>query len=254
VDALTISAASGMRALIETLDMSANNLANANTAGFKSDREFFSLYVSPEAQASADSTGSLPTMVPVVEKQYTDFAQGLLVRTDNPLDVALSGKGFFAANGPNGPVYTRSGNFKLSPQGVLVTHEGYPLRTQDTSTPETTPIQSQSSTPIHVTPEGEVLQDGQSLGKLALAEFSDTTALVKQGSNYFRLGDSQVKPALAAETQVEQGKLESSNVSSAGAAVRLVGTMRQFEMLQKALTLSSDMSKHAVEEVAKVGS
>lgn len=249
MDALTISAASGMRALIEALDMSANNLANANTAGFKSDREFFSLYVSPDAQASADSTGSLPTMVPVVEKQYTDFAQGLLVRTGNPLDLALSGKGFFAANGTDGPLYTRNGNFKLSPQGVLVTHEGYPLRTQDT-----TPIQSQSSTPLQITPEGEVLQDGQSLGKLALAEFSDTTALIKQGNNYFRLADSQVKPAPASETQVEQGKLENSNVSSAGAAVRLVGVMRQFEMLQKALTLSGDMSKRAVEEVARVGS
>lgn len=249
MDALTISAASGMRALIEALDMSANNLANANTAGYKSDREFFSLYVSPDAQASADSTGLLPTTVPVVEKQYTDFAQGLLVRTGNHLDLALTGKGFFAANGPDGPLYTRNGNFKLSPQGVLVTHEGYPLRTQDT-----TPIQAQSATPIQVTPEGEVLQDGQSLGKLALAEFSDTAALTKQGSNYFRLTDAQVKPVPATETQVEQGKLENSNVSSAGAAVRLVGVMRQFEMLQKALTLSGDMSKRAVEDVARVGS
>ncbi|HUJ23022.1 MAG TPA: flagellar hook basal-body protein [Bryobacteraceae bacterium] len=249
MDALTISAASGMRALIEALDMSANNLANANTAGFKTDREFFSLYVSPDAQAFADGTGSLPTTVPVIEKQYTDFAQGLLVRTGNLLDLALSGKGFFTVNGPSGPLYTRSGNFKLSAQGLLVTHEGYPLRT-----PDNTLIQTQSSSPLNITSEGEVLQDGQSLGKLHLVEFSDTSGLVKQGNNYFRLADGNVKPAPAVETQVEQGKLENSNVSSAGAAVRLVGVMRQFEMLQKAITLSGDMSKQALQEVARVGS
>src|SRR5713226_2583305 len=151
MDALTISAASGMRALIQALDMSANNLANANTAGFKTDREFFNLYVAPDAQASGESTGAVPTTVPVIEKQYTDFSQGLFLRTGNHLDLALSGKGFFPAYVPAGPLYTRSGNFKLSPQGILITHEGYPLRTQDNK-----PIQTQSSGPLEITPDGEV--------------------------------------------------------------------------------------------------
>ena len=237
-----------MRALIQALDMSANNLANANTAGFKTDREFFNLYVAPEAQASGDTMGSAPTTVPVIGKQYTDFSQGLLVHTGSPLDLALSGKGFFAANGPAGPLYTRNGNFKLSPQGILVTHEGYPLRTQDNK-----PIQTQSTNPLEVTPEGEVLQSGQSLGKLELVAFSDMAALEKQGNNYFKLGDPGIKPAPATDAQVEQAKLENSNVSSADAAVRLVGIMRQFEMLQKAVLLSGEMNKHAIEEVARVG-
>jgi len=249
MDSLTIAAASGMRALMDTLNMSANNLANSSTSGFKSDREFYGLYASADAQAAADAEGYLATTVPVVQSQFTDFAQGLLVRTGNSLDLALNGKGFFAANSASGPIYTRSGNFKLTPQGILVTHEGYPLRTLDR-----TPIQTQSSSPLDITPEGEVLQDGQSLGRLELVDFPDTRVLSKQGSNYFRIADPKAKPVPVTETLVEQNKLESSNVSTAGAAVRLVSVMRQFEMLQKAVSISGDMNKHAVEEVARVGS
>jgi flagellar basal body rod protein FlgG len=234
---------------MDTLNMSANNLANSSTNGFKSDKEFYGLYTSAEAQASADAEGYLATTVPVVQSQYTDFAQGMLVRTGNPLDLALNGKGFFAADGTSGPLYTRNGNFKLTPEGMLVTHEGYPLRTM-----EKTPIQTQSNSPLTVTPEGEVMQDGLTLGTLEIVNFPDTKVLSKQGSNYFRVEDPKAKPEPVPETQVEQGKIEGSNVSTAGAAVRLVHVMRQFEMLQKAVSISGDMNKHAVEEVARVGS
>ena len=249
MDSLTISAASGMRALMDTLNMSANNLANSSTNGFKSDREFYGLYTSAEAQAAADAEGYLASTNPVVQSQYTDFAQGMLVRTGNPLDLALNGKGFFAANGTSGPLYTRNGNFKLTPGGMLVTHEGYPLRTI-----EKIPIQTQSNSPLNVTPEGEVQQDGVTLGTLEIVNFPDTKALSKQGNNYFRNEDPKNQPVPIPETQVEQSKIEGSNVSTAGAAVRLVHVMRQFEMLQKAVTISGDMNKHAVEEVARVTS
>lgn len=249
MDSLTVSAASGMRALMDTLNMSANNLANSSTNGFKSDKEFYGLYTSAEAQASADAEGYLASTVPVVQSQYTDFAQGMLVRTGNPLDLALNGKGFFAADGTSGPLYTRNGNFKLTPEGMLVTHEGYPLRTM-----EKTPIQTQSNSPLTVTPEGEVMQDGLTLGTLEIVNFPDTKVLSKQGNNYFRIEDPKAKPGPVTETQIEQGKAEGSNVSTAGAAVRLVHVMRQFEMLQKAVSISGDMNKHAVEEVARVGS
>ena len=249
MDSLTISAASGMRALMDTLNMSANNLANSSTNGFKSDKEFYGLYTSAEAQAAADAEGYLASTNPVVQSQYTDFAQGMLVRTGNPLDLALNGKGFFAANGTSGPLYTRNGNFKLTPGGMLVTHEGYPLRTI-----EKIPIQTQSNSPLNVTPEGEVQQDGVTLGTLEIVNFPDTKALSKQGNNYFRNEDPKNQPVPIPETQVEQSKIEGSNVSTAGAAVRLVHVMRQFEMLQKAVTISGDMNKHAVEEVARVTS
>jgi flagellar basal-body rod protein FlgF len=248
MDPLTISAASGLRARMETLDLLANNLANAGTTGFKSDREFYSLYVSPDADAGANASSNVTT-VPVIEKSWTDFSQGLLVPTGNKLDLALSGKGFFAVNGSSGPLYTRNGNFRLSASGALVTAEGYPLLTADGKT-----IQSQADSPLEVNAEGEVRQEGQVLGKLRIVDFPANAEVAKQGSAYFQMTDPKIKLAQVSTAQVEQGKIESSNVVAAQSAVRLVGVMRQFEMLQRAVSLSTDMNRRAVEEVAKVTS
>jgi flagellar basal-body rod protein FlgF len=82
-------------------------------------------------------------------------------------------------------------------------------------------------------------------------QFKDTSALLKQGSNYYRNTGDQ-PPADAVNTTVHQGKIEGSNVSAAHGAVRLVGVMRQFEMMQKAISISNDMGRKAIEEVAKV--
>src|ERR1700719_1069785 len=87
MDPLISAAASGIRARLESLDMLANNIANSSAPGFKADREFYGLYLSAEA---ADSPiGTSPTTLPVIERQWTDFAQGSLMPTGNPLDLAL---------------------------------------------------------------------------------------------------------------------------------------------------------------------
>src|SRR5437867_3338622 len=98
MDPLLISAASGMKARSESLDLLANNIANTGTAGFKADREFYSLYES---------------QLPLVEGQWTDYSQGVLTPSGNPLNVGLAGPGFFALNSPAGVVYTRSGVFQI---------------------------------------------------------------------------------------------------------------------------------------------
>jgi flagellar basal body rod protein FlgG len=229
---------------MESLDMLANNLANAETGGFKTDREFYSLYLAPEA-AGTES----PSAMPVIEKPWTDFSQGVIRSTGNPLDFALSGKGFFSVDGPNGPLYTRQGAFRLSPAGLLVTTEGYPVRLAGGGQLQTT-----SSDPLSVSADGSVSQQGQPLGKLAIMNFADDGALAKQGNSYFRPADPAATPVAAAGVEVQQGKLENSNVGTAESAVRLVGVMRQFEMLHKAISIGADMNKKAVEEVARVGS
>jgi flagellar basal-body rod protein FlgF len=242
MDNLTISAAGGMQARMESLDMLANNLANTETGGYKTDREFYNLYVSAEASGAEGSAATLP----VIERPWTDFSQGTLRATGGALDLALSGKGFFAVDGPSGSLFTRNGSFRVSPAGSLVTTEGYPVRTVSGGS-----LSVQPSGALEVTPDGTVLQNGQTLGRLAIADFSDTSSLVKQGASYFR---SAAASQLASGAQVEQGKLESSNVGAAESAVRLVAVMRQFEMLQKAATLGSQMNREAVEEVARVAS
>ncbi|PWU01374.1 MAG: flagellar basal-body rod protein FlgF [Terriglobia bacterium] len=243
MDPLTAIAASGLRARMESLEMLANNIANAATGGYKSDREFYSLYVAPEAADSA----ALATM-PVIERPWTDFSQGLLNSTGNPLDLALTGRGFFAVNGPHGPLYTRNGSFRLAADGKLTTSEGYPVRGAGGS-----PLTLPGSGPVEIGADGTVRLDGNVAGRLELADFTSTQGLIKQGNNYFRAGDATVQAAPASGASVTQGQLEASNTGQAEAAVRLISVMRQFEMLQKAVSLSAEMNRHATGEVAKVG-
>ena len=243
MDPLTALAASGMRARMESLDLLANNVANASTGGYKADREFYSLYVAPEA-ADNDSSSTMP----VIEKQWTDFSQGLVQQTGNPLDVALSGKGFFAVQSSRGTLYTRNGNFQLAADGRLVTTDGYDVRGTGGA-----PLTLNGSRPIEISSDGTVKQDGTVIGQLEIVDFTSAGALGKQGNNYFRVSDPTLQPSVSSGVSVQQGRLEASNSGAAESAVRLVSILRQFEMLQKATALGFDMSKQAIEQVAKVG-
>jgi len=247
MDPLTISAASGLRSRMEALDVLANNLANAETSGYKTDHEFYGLYTSAEAY---DPSGSgFVSTLPVIEKQWTDFSQGTLASTGNPLDVALSGPGFIALNGPTGSLYTRNGNLKVSSTGDLVTRDGYAVRSAGTNG---NPIHITSDKPIDISPDGTVRQGDQTLGQLEIVNFKSTDSLKKLTGAAFQNTDPANVPVPAADTKIEQGKVEAANVAVPEAAMRLVGVMRQFEMLQKAVTLNSQMDQSGIQEVARV--
>jgi len=226
---------------MEALDLLANNIANASTNGYKADREFYGLYSSAESDSQ--------TTLPNVERNWTDFGQGIVKDTGNTLDVALSGRGFLTADSPTGPLYTRSGNLRLSTTGVLQTSEGYPLRA---NTPTQHIQASVGGGLLEIQKDGSVIQDGQTLGVLTLADWQKPEVLEKQGGSYFRLVDPKQTPSAPSGLEVLQGKLEGSNAGPAESAVQLVGVLRQFEMLQKAVALGAEMNKKAVEDVARV--
>lgn len=235
MDPLLISAASGMKARMESLDMLANNIANTGTVGFKSDREFYTVY---------------ERELPEIERQWTDFSQGTLTPTGNPLDLALAGKGFFALNAPSGTVYTRNGEFRISKANTLETAEGYTLRNV---LDKGRPIKVDPEQTIDIAKGGVVSQGGQEIGQLEIAGIdTGPQALSKLGNSYFTLMNKAPAVQKATDTEVQQGKLEQSNVPISESAVRLITVMRQFEMLQKAISLGSDMNKRAIDEVAKV--
>lgn len=244
---LTSAAASGIRARIESLDILANNIANAASPGFKTDRESFGSYLSSEALDSP--AGTTPPVLPVTERQWTDFAQGSITPTGNQLDLALDGKGFFVANGPSGPLYTRGGSFQISKQSELQTSEGYTIQGKDGK-----PIQLDSSKAVDVDPEGTVRQDGQAISQISVVDFANSAALSKQGNNYFRLDVSSPQPTSQSDAEIQQGKIEAANSQPAESAVRLVSVMRQFESLQKALAIGNEMDRVTVQDVAKVTS
>jgi flagellar basal body rod protein FlgG len=245
MDALTIAAAGGLRARLESLDMLANNLANVSTPGYKVDREFYSLYLAPEA-LDPSSYNPYPTTLPLIERPWTDFRPGTIETTGNPLDLAISGPGFFVAEGPSGPLYTRNGAFRLTPDGVLVTQAGYPVRRAGGGR-----IQAAGAAPLEIRADGTVLQQGVELGRIELADFANPAALRKLPAGFFQAAAAAAPRAAAG--RLEQGRLESSNANAAEGAVRLVSILRQFEMLQKAITLGTEMNRKAVEEVARVG-
>jgi flagellar basal-body rod protein FlgF len=224
-----------MKTRMASLDMLANNLANTGTIGYKADREFYNLY--EEA-------------LPLVQSQWTDFSQGSLTPTGNPLNVALSGKGLFALNSPSGTVYTRNGDFRISKTNQLETPQGYTIRNvQDQGRPITVdPLQ-----PVDIYTDGTVSQGGQSLGLIEVSALDVPNTLSKLGDGYYTPLDKTAPTPIAANVELRQGQIEQSNVAPADSAVRLISVMRQFEMMQRAMTLGSQMNQSAIQEVAKVG-
>jgi flagellar basal-body rod protein FlgF len=247
MDPLTTAAASGLQARMESLDLLANNMANSSASGYKADRDFYSTYLSREALDSPDpAVGDEP----VIQRAWTDFAQGPLTSTNNATDLALSGPGFFAVNGPNGPLYTRDGSLQVSPNGTLVTADGYSVRLEGGQ-----PLTLTPGAPLVVGADGTVSQNGAALGQLEIVNFSDPHLLTKTAGTYFQNPDPRtVSPQAATNAQVSQGKLESSNFAPAESAARMITVLRNFEMLQKAVKIGTEMNRQAVEEVAKVGS
>jgi flagellar basal body rod protein FlgG len=176
------------------------------------------------------------------------MSQGTLMDTGSMSDVALAGPGFFAVQTSSGPLYTRTGTFRISKQGQLTTPEGFSVLGVGGKA-----IALDAGKPWTVSQNGTVTQDGATVGTLQVVTTNSPGALVKRGGTYFA-SESGNNMSPVTDPSVVQGKVEGSNVPAPQAAVKLVGVMRQFEMLQKAVRMAGDMNKQAVEQVAKVSS
>jgi flagellar basal-body rod protein FlgF len=245
MDAFTISAASGMRARLESLEMIANNLANQSSPGFKPDRETYSLYIADEARRPLDESAVQSPTVPVVERQWTDFRQGALRQSGETFDFALNGPGFFAVRSANGELLTRNGNFRLSPSGALETQDGYAVLDDRRQ-----PIRLDAKLSVEVSQQGEILQNGAPAGRLGIAAVTDPSALSKQAGTYFSMTNT-AQFSRPAGTAVYQGRLENSNLPPAEGAVRLVHVLRQFESLTKAIQIHAEMNRRS-DDVARL--
>ncbi len=246
MDPLLTAAAGGIRSRIESLDILANNLANNNTAGYKGDQERYRSYISDSAYADPAFDLNSPNVVPDIARQWIDFSQGAVQKTDRSLDVAIEGKGFLAVDGAQGKLFTRNGNLQLKPNGSLITQEGYSVLGKDGKPLKIDPAQA-----FEITARGEISQQGQTVGQLGLFDSVNADDISKVGNSYFRWSSP---PNPVNGTEIRQGFLESSNTSPAHSAVRLVNIMRQFETLQRAVTLSTEMNRKSVEEVGRVSS
>jgi flagellar basal-body rod protein FlgG len=251
-------AATGMAAQETQLDTIANNLANANTTGYKSQTAEFEdlLYQNLRAPTpNADGT-TQPTQTQVgtgvrVVATSRDFSQGTLQQTGNTYDLAVQGNGFFGVTQPDGTVaYTRTGSLKLDAQGRITTSDGLPLEP-----PITVPA---DATTVTIGADGTVTsqQTGSTssskLGQLQLTLFPNPNGLTSTGHNLFTPNDASGQPITGTpgtegRGTLMQGSLEGSNVDVVTQMVAMIQTQRAYEIDSKVISAADEMLRNATQ-------
>lgn len=249
-------AKTGLDAQQTRMTVVSNNLANVNTNGFKRGRAIFEdlLYQNLSQAGGATSqdteqpTGlNIGTGVRVVATEKS-FTQGTTVNTGNPLDMMISGRGFFQILLPDGTeAYTRDGSFKIDSEGRLVTASGYEVQPSLTIPNEVTSITVASDGLIQATVAGQV--DPVTLGQMQIADFINPAGLQPRGQNLLietaASGTPQLgNPALEGRGELVQGAVEGSNVNVVEELVGMIETQRAYEMASKAISTSEQMLQY----------
>ena len=248
------SAASGMSAQQLNVDNIANNIANANTTGFKSRRAQFQdlLYqsmIQPGAAASQQTIVPTGLQLGLGTKAISNeiiFSQGDFSQTDNPLDLVIQGQGFFQVQRVTGDLaYTRSGNFHLSSTGQIVTASGDLLSPPITIPPSATSVTIATDGTVSYTQPG---QTAASLaGQIQLATFPNASGLNSIGSSLLQPTDASGQPVIGAPGGQEglgpllQGYIEQSNVSVVNEFINLIVSQRAYEANSKVVKAADDM-------------
>ena len=243
----------GLEAQQNRLATISNNLANVNTTGFKRDRAVFEdLIYQNVRQAGAQTSEDtelpsglmLGTGVRTVATQKM-HTQGNILQTKNKLDVAVQGRGLFQVQKPNGDVgYTRTGNFMLSSEGVVVTASGYPVQPQITVPSNAASLTIGSNGAVSITTPG--IAEPQQIGQIQLADFINPAGLQPVGENLFLETTASGSPIVANPGNnntgtLIQGALEGSNVNVVEELVNMIETQRAYEMNSKAISTMDQM-------------
>jgi flagellar basal-body rod protein FlgG len=219
----------GMMAQEERMNLTSNNMANVNTPGYKKDVPIFEGYL--------------------VKQSKTYFGQGPFKLTENDLDMALDGPGFFQIETPNGVRFSRNGVFNVNSEGQIVTPDGYALVGAG--------VVPEGTLKVIIEPEGRVQAvnaDLESLviGQIELVEFEDPNMLIKEGYDFYVPKSAEFTPDPAAQTRIEQGYLEMSNVNPVNESVQLIEIYRIYEALQKIVHTKQEMDQKATGELGKL--
>ena len=226
-----------MLAQEQRLNQIANNLANVNTTGYKKDDMTFWEMMFKAADNSP--------RVGKVLKVITDQQQGSAQQTDNPLDFAINGQGFFKIQTPNGIRYTRNGNFTLNNARQLSTADGNLVMGNGG------PIVLNNSN-INVARDGQISANGQIINKLSIATFADSNNLTKEGNSLFKLKADSAKETQMANPNIQQGYLEGSNVNIIKGMTEMIDLQRSYQAQQKAIQTSDDLDSQSISKVGKL--
>ncbi len=236
-------ALSSQMALRRQLETVANNMANLSTPGYQAERMMFREYLQPLGQGESISfVQDYAT--------YRDLSTGPLIFTDAPLDVAITGKGYFAVETPDGLRYTRAGSFTLDTQRRLVTNQGYPVQARGGG-PIVFPSNAEE---IMIADDGTVSARGQEakslvrIGRLGVFEFEDERQLRRGGGGLF---EAQQEPTPAKEAKLAQGALEQSNVQGVREMTDMMEILRTYQAMQKAIDGEGDRRRTAIQQLSK---
>lgn len=226
-------------ALERHLTMIANNMANMNTAGFKRGELMFSDYLAPGMPR--DRRSDPPPVFVRDYRSIRDTIQGELQETENPLDVALQGEGYFVVQGPDGERYTRDGHFRLDETGQLVTEQGLPVLSSDGQ-----PITfTQQETQIAIAGDGSINTRDGPAGRLRVVRFSDPQSLEALAGGLFRA--TSEAPKDVDRPFVVQGMLEASNVQPIVEMEEMMRVHRAYQQAQNLLERENDRIRKAIE-------
>jgi flagellar basal-body rod protein FlgG len=251
------SAATGMQAQQFNLDTISNNLSNVNTTGFRANQARFQDLIYQELRAPGAPVGA--SVVPVgqdvglgakVGSSAKIFTQGTLVETDNPLDVAIQGDGFFQVTLPDGTTaYTRDGSFKMDANGTLVTSDGYLLQPQITVPAQAINVSVNTDGTVTALLPGQT--QPQQVGQINLARFVNNAGLSASGQNLYTQtaasgAPTVSQPGINGAGTLQGGYLENSNVSVVTEIVNMIVAQRAYEANSKAITTADQMLQTAV--------
>lgn len=226
-------------------DLLANNIANAETVGFKTE----SLMLDDEPlRPKAPKGGLQPPIHFVLDRGVgRDFGQGSLKQTGNPLDLAITGDGFFQIASPDGARFTRDGRFTTDDQGRLVTQAGDPV--MDDSGGEIT--LDMTKPPPRIAEDGTISQGGVAVGRVGVYRFAELGALSKEGDGLYS-NTSNLQPEQANDIKVAQGMTEGSNVQTILQMTRLIEVSRAYESAAKMMDKIGSLASDSVQRLGRV--
>lgn len=239
------AAVTGWVARSQAVDTAAANLANAQTTGYRAEREYFRSFLAG-LEVGDSQVGDAVNRYGLLGGSRLSSAQGPLARTGNPLDLAVEGEGFFAFQTANGIRYTRDGSFHRSEKGTLVTASGDPVLS-DTKQPIVIPPGE-----VAVGAEGALSVGGAVFGNVGVFGVPDGTQLIAEGSNRYLAPEGKALPR-SQHFVIHQGELESSNQNVIQGSLDLLMMQRQTEMMQRALSIfHTEFNKSASEDLPRV--
>jgi flagellar basal-body rod protein FlgF len=234
------SALSGMRTRLDELDRLAADLANVSTVGYKTERSAKTASQRDEFSLELESAVDV-----VMGGRKIDFRPGLIASTGRDLDVAIDGSGFFAVETPAGDRYTRNGSFSRRADGTLTTSTG------ETVLGENGPITLPNG-PVSISDNGTITSGTTVLGRLQVVQFASERDLIRESGAVFRaLTGATPEPA---EVRLVTGSIEQSNVNMVDRMAKLTELSRNFEQLNKGVTvLMNELDGRAISELVRKG-